>query len=48
MGPWSLVSTFVAPPYADAIVTIATRAEMAAHHEADLEHAERIDRLCRR
>jgi len=47
MGPWSLVSTFVAPPYIDAIVTFATRAEMAGHLAANPGQAERIDRLCR-
>jgi len=47
MGPWSLVSTFVAPPYADAIVTFATRAEMAGHQATNPGQAERIDRLCR-
>ena len=47
MGPWSLVSTFVAPPYADDIVVFAARAEMAEHHLSSPEHADRIDRLCR-
>jgi uncharacterized protein len=47
MGPWSLVSTFMAPPYSDAIVTFATRAEMAGHHAANPGQAERIGRLCR-
>jgi predicted cupin superfamily sugar epimerase len=44
MGPWSLVSTFMAPPYSDAIVTFATRAEMAGRYT---RHQGRIDRLCR-
>jgi predicted cupin superfamily sugar epimerase len=47
MGPWSLVSTFMAPPYSDAIVTFATRADMAGHHTANPHHAERIERLIR-
>jgi predicted cupin superfamily sugar epimerase len=44
MGPWSLVSTFMAPPYSDAIVTFATIAEMAGRYDA---HEDRINRLCR-
>ena len=47
MGPWSLVSTFMAPPYSDAIVEFAKRVEMAGHHVANAAHADRIDRLCR-
>jgi hypothetical protein len=44
LGAWTLVSTFMAPPYSDAIVTFATAADMVPRHPG---HAERIRRLCR-
>jgi len=44
LGAWTLVSTFMAPPYSDAIVTFASAEDLAGHHP---EHAERIRRLCR-
>jgi predicted cupin superfamily sugar epimerase len=47
MGPWSLVTTVVAPPYADTIVTFATRVDMAETRAANPHHAERIARLTR-
>ena len=43
-GAWTLVSTFMAPPYADDIVTFEGGAALAASHPA---HAERILRLAR-
>jgi predicted cupin superfamily sugar epimerase len=47
MGPWTLVTTVVAPPYADTIVTFATRADMAETRAVNPHHAERIARLTR-
>jgi predicted cupin superfamily sugar epimerase len=44
LGPWTLASTFVAPPYSDAIITFASAAELGVLHP---EHADRIRRLCR-
>ena len=44
LGDWTLVSTFMAPPYADDVVTFAHRDELAAAHP---DHADRIARLCR-
>jgi predicted cupin superfamily sugar epimerase len=44
LGPWTLASTFVAPPYSDAIITFAAAAELAVLHP---EHADRIRRLSR-
>jgi hypothetical protein len=44
LGPWSLVSTFMAPPYADDAVTFARREDMAGRYPT---HEERIRRLCR-
>lgn len=43
-GPWALVSTVVAPPYADDVVEFARRAEFAGRFAG---HEERISRLCR-
>ena len=45
MGAWTLASTFMAPPYSDAIVTFAVADHLAERHPA---HAERIRRLSRR
>ncbi len=47
MGPWSLTSTVVAPPYTDDIVTFATRADMAARCLGTDAQQDRIARLCR-
>jgi predicted cupin superfamily sugar epimerase len=47
MGPWSLVTTVVAPPYADTLVTFATSADMAETRASNPHHAERIARLTR-
>ncbi len=44
LGDWTLVSTFMAPPYASDIVTFARRDDIVPAHPA---HAERIARLCR-
>ena len=44
LGPWTLVSTFMAPPYTDDGVTFARRDEMAGLHPG---HDDRIRRLCR-
>jgi uncharacterized protein len=44
LGPWTLVSTFMAPPYADDGVTFAHWDEMAGLHPG---HDDRIRRLCR-
>ena len=44
LGAWSLLSTFMAPPYREDIVTFAHWADVASRHP---EHAERIRRLCR-
>ncbi len=44
LGPWSLVSTFVAPPYADDAVTFARWSELAGRYPA---HDDQIRRLCR-
>ncbi len=44
LGGWSLVSTFMAPPYSDAIVTFARADEVAGRHPV---HDARIRRLCR-
>lgn len=44
VGDWTLVSTFMAPPYADDIVTFEGGAALADAHP---EHAERIRRLAR-
>ena len=44
LGAWSLLSTFMAPPYREDIVTFAHWADLASRHP---EHAERIRRLCR-
>ena len=44
MGDWSLVSTFMAPPYSDAVVEFARWGEMAGRYPA---HDERIRRVCR-
>ena len=44
LGPWTLVSTFMAPPYSDAIVTFARAGDLVGSHP---DHAERIRRLCR-
>ncbi len=47
MGPWSLTSTVVAPPYTDQIVTFATRAEMAERGLGTGAQQARLNRLCR-
>ncbi len=48
LGDWSLLSTFMAPPYADDIVTFARWADLDGRFDGRfLEHAERIRRLCR-
>jgi len=44
LGDWSLLSTFMAPPYTDDIVTFARWADLDGQYP---EHAERIRRLCR-
>jgi predicted cupin superfamily sugar epimerase len=44
LGAWTLVSTFMAPPYSDDIVTFALANELAPAHPA---HEQRIRRLCR-
>ena len=44
LGAWTLVSTFMAPPYAEAIVEFGRREDLAGLHPA---HADRIARLCR-
>ena len=44
MGDWTLVSTFMAPPYSDAIVSFAGGHALAEVHPA---HATRILRLAR-
>ena len=44
MGEWTLVSTFMAPPYSDDIVTFAGGAALSETHPA---HADRIRRLAR-
>jgi hypothetical protein len=44
IGDWTLVSTFMAPPYAEDIVAFEGGAALA---EAHPEHAERIRRLAR-
>jgi len=44
LGAWTLVSTFMAPPYSDATVTFAAADDLAARHP---EHEDRIRRLCR-
>lgn len=44
MGPWALVSTFMAPPYSDDIVSFARWDDLEARH---LQHEDRIRRLCR-
>ena len=45
LGSWTLVSTFMAPPYSDAIITFADARDLAGRHP---DHAERIRRLSRR
>ena len=45
LGEWSLVSTFMAPPYADDAITFADGAALAAAHAARPAHADRIRRL---
>lgn len=45
LGPWTLVTTFMAPAYSDEIVTFAAVAEDLAGRHPD--HAERIRRLSR-
>ena len=44
LGSWTLVSTFMAPPYSDHVVTFAAADDLVARHP---EHGERIRRLCR-
>ena len=44
LGAWTLVSTFMAPPYSEAIVEFGRREDLAGLHPA---HAARIARLCR-
>jgi predicted cupin superfamily sugar epimerase len=44
LGEWTLVSTFMAPPYSDEVVTFTAAEDLAARHP---EHAERIRRVCR-
>ncbi len=44
LGQWSLVSTFMAPPYSDEAVTFARWEDMAGRHP---DHEQRIRRLCR-
>jgi uncharacterized protein len=44
IGPWSLVTTFMAPPYSDDTVSFARRADFAGKHP---QHEPRIQRLCR-
>jgi hypothetical protein len=44
LGPWSLVSTFMAPPYADDAVMFARWPDLAGGHPT---HDARIRRLCR-
>jgi len=44
LGAWSLLGTFMAPPYTDDAVEFAGGADLAARHP---EHAEEIRRLCR-
>ncbi len=44
LGPWSLVSTFMAPPYTDAGVSFARWADLEGRYPA---HDERLRRLCR-
>lgn len=44
LGAWTLVSTFMAPPYADDVVTFARWSDWAGRHPA---HEDRIRRLCR-
>jgi predicted cupin superfamily sugar epimerase len=44
LGAWSLVSTFMAPPYTDAGVSFARWADFEGRYPA---HEERIRRLCR-
>lgn len=44
LGDWSLLSTFMAPPYRDDIVTFARWSDLEGRYP---EHADRIRRLCR-
>lgn len=44
LGPWTLLTTVVAPPYTDGIVTFEGGAALAQRHPA---HADRIRRLAR-
>jgi hypothetical protein len=44
LGPWSLVSTFMAPPYADDAVMFARWPDLAGRHPT---HDARVRRLCR-
>ncbi|GGM56594.1 hypothetical protein GCM10012275_29690 [Longimycelium tulufanense] len=44
-GAWSLLGTFMAPPYHDDIVEFGRTEDLATRYPA---HAERIRRLCRR
>ncbi|MGC8635378.1 MAG: cupin domain-containing protein [Candidatus Limnocylindrales bacterium] len=44
LGAWSLVSTFMSPPYTDAGVTFARWADFEGRYPA---HQERIRRFCR-
>jgi predicted cupin superfamily sugar epimerase len=44
LGGWSLVSTFMAPPYSDEIVTFARADDLAGRCPG---HEDRIRRLCR-
>jgi predicted cupin superfamily sugar epimerase len=44
LGTWSLVSTFVSPPYTESGVTFARWVDFEGRHPA---HRERIRRLCR-
>ncbi len=48
LGDWSLVSTFMAPPYADDVITFADGEQLATAHAAQPDHADRIRRLSRR
>ena len=44
LGAWSLVSTFMAPPYSDEVISFARWADFGGRHPA---HDARIRRLCR-
>ncbi|HEY8372175.1 MAG TPA: cupin domain-containing protein [Pseudonocardiaceae bacterium] len=45
LGTWSLLGTFMAPPYTDDVVEFACAADLVPRYP---DHAERIRRLCRR